>query len=66
MQSDWDEEQLTLFEELVTSLGLDALWTPSIPSDEPGPTPIEEQIDFDEIWAEKLRNKYGIAKPFAD
>ena len=33
--------------------------------------PIEEQddpkqMDFDEIWADKLRKKYGIKEPFAD
>ena len=42
-------------------------------SDEPGPTLTDEepededlQLDFDELWAEKLRSRYGIAKPFAD
>jgi len=73
----WDEEQLTLFEELLTSLGLGARWTPSIRSGRHGPkltdeyVPVEEQddpeqLDFDELWAANLRSRYGIAKPYAD
>ena len=73
----WDEEQLTLFEQLATSLGVGARWTHSIRSGITGPKltdeyiPLDEQddpeqLDFDELWAENLRNRYGIAKPFAD
>lgn len=76
----WDEEQLTLFELLATSLGVDARWTPSIAKGRTGPRltdeyiPIEEQDDpdqlgfddWDENWAENLKERYGIAKPFAD
>ena len=78
MKKEWDEEQLTLFEELVMSLNLGAQWTPSIALGRTGPKltdeyiPVDEasepyeQLDFDEIWAAKLRDKYGIKKPFAD
>jgi len=40
--------------------------TETTQSVEPGPTPTEEQLDFDRIWAYNLEKKYGIRDPFAD
>ena len=59
----WDEKQLTLFEQQANTMGSNAPSTETTPSEKPGPTPTEEQLDFEEIWAENLRRKYGIANP---
>lgn len=43
---------------------------PNIPQEEPGQTHTEDegvQLDlFDNLWAEKLRDKYGIANPMSE
>ena len=59
------------YEELSGLLGYGAQWMRNMSSDDPGPRLTdepseEEQLDFDELWAEKLKEKYGIDPPFAD
>lgn len=73
MKMTWDDERSMRLEELARCLGVSVQWMRNMSSDEPGPTLTDEepededlQLDFDELWAEKLRSRYGIAKPFAD
>ena len=76
----WEDEQSMLSEVLSNLSTYGVQWTRIMSSDNPGPKLTDEwdpeydlepeyeieQLDFEEIWAEKLRNRYGIRDPFAD
>ena len=67
MQKKWVNQQLPLFGEQEPPLGFFAPLMHNIQPEKPGPTLTNEgvQLDlFDEKWANKLRDKYGIANPF--
>lgn len=61
-----DDLQLMLFDERESTLSSGARSLVTTLLGKPGQIriePVEEQLDFDELWADKLRRKYGIAKP---
>lgn len=62
----WDEKQLTQFEQQANTMDSNAPSTLSLPSEKPGPTHTEVQLDFEELWAYRLKHKYGIDPAFAE
>lgn len=65
MQNEWDESQLTLFEMQANTSTSDARSTPTTPSERPGLT-LTKQLDFEDLWAYRLKAKYGIDPAFAE
>ncbi len=78
----WEDEQSRLSDLLNEVSIYGAQWTRTMSRENPGPRLTDEwcpedepylepeleieQLDFEEIWADKLRNRYGIRTPFAD
>ena len=61
-----DDLQLMLFEKPENTLSSDARSLVTSLLGKPGPIriePVEEQLDFDQLWADRLREKYGIRNP---
>lgn len=79
MQKKLVDEQLTLLEELDLYLGLDVPSMRITASEGPGPILTDEEPDeydpyedefqldlFEDMWAENLKQKYGILHPMSE
>ena len=66
MPKKWDEGQLSQFEQQANTMASHVHSTQTMQSEEPGQTPTEEQLDFESIWAQNLKDKYGIAQPYTE
>ena len=65
-QMRWDNWLLTQSGKLVPRTTSGVLSMDNTKSETPGPTPTEEQLDFEDWWSEKLRRKYGIDPAIAE